>query len=159
MSRSNWKSVQRPMPKAGLSAALLALLAAVMAFGTAGCFLPVLTIIPSVISLAHAVYTMNSGTDDSNNAKNQAAEEAAEAPEHAATQNDFRESVPDAGDYASQSGVGRVAQERDRRSRVPRTSHAEFRRRSALGSYSRQRNRSERLASSGELSRWISILL
>jgi hypothetical protein len=68
------------MPKTGLSAALVALLAAVMAFGTAGCFLPVLTIIPSVISLAHAVYTMNSGTDDSDNAKNQAAEEAAEAP-------------------------------------------------------------------------------
>ncbi len=74
MSASNQKSVQRPMPKAGPSAALVALLAAVIAFGTAGCMLPVLSIIPSVISLAHAVYTTNSGTGNDADAKNQEAE-------------------------------------------------------------------------------------
>ncbi len=74
MSGSNRKSVQRPMPKAGLSAALVALLAGVIAFGTAGCMLPMLSMIPSVISLAHAVYTANSGAENDADAKNRDAE-------------------------------------------------------------------------------------
>jgi len=73
MLRSSRKSV-RPMPKAGVPAALAALLAAVIAFGTAGCMLPVLSIIPPVISLAHAVYTANSGAQNDADAKSQDAE-------------------------------------------------------------------------------------
>jgi hypothetical protein len=49
------------MPKPGVSAAIGAMLAVTVAFGTAGCMLPVLGIIPSVISLAHSIYTSNSG--------------------------------------------------------------------------------------------------
>jgi hypothetical protein len=39
------KSVQRTMPPTGLPAARVALLAAALAFTTAGCFLPILTAI------------------------------------------------------------------------------------------------------------------
>jgi hypothetical protein len=75
MSGSNRKSFQRQMPK-GLSAALLALLATAIAFGTTGCLLPVLTMIPSVISLAHTAYTSNAKetAEESADAKNQEAE-------------------------------------------------------------------------------------
>jgi hypothetical protein len=66
------------MPKPGLSAALVALLAAAIAFGTAGCMLPVLSIIPSAITLAHAVYTANSGTENDADANNQDAEQTTE---------------------------------------------------------------------------------
>ena len=75
MSGSYRKSFQRQMPK-GLSAALLALLATALAFGTTGCLLPVLTMIPSVISLAHTAYTSNAKetAEESADAKNQEAE-------------------------------------------------------------------------------------
>ena len=74
MSGSNWKSVQRPMPKAGQSAALVALLA-LIAFGSAGCILPFLSIIPSVISLAHTVYKANNSPENDADAKDQEAQQ------------------------------------------------------------------------------------
>lgn len=76
MSGSNRNSVQRPRPK-GLSAASVALLAATIAFGTTGCMLPVLSIIPSVIGLAQALYSSGSGTNSAQadaDTKNQEAE-------------------------------------------------------------------------------------
>jgi len=51
------------------SAALLAMLAAI-AFSTAGCFLPLLGAIPSVINLVHSAYTSGSSTKDDAEAKN-----------------------------------------------------------------------------------------
>lgn len=66
---SNRKSFQRSMPKACWPTVLFAMLAASMALGTAGCFLPLLGAIPSVVSLAHSLYT-SGGTDDAD-AKNQ----------------------------------------------------------------------------------------
>jgi hypothetical protein len=57
------------MPKAGWPTVLFAMLAASMALGTAGCFLPLLGAIPSVVSLAHSLYT--SGSTDDADAKNQ----------------------------------------------------------------------------------------
>jgi hypothetical protein len=61
------------MPKAGWPAVIFAMLAASMALGTAGCFLPFLGAIPSVISMAHSLYTSGSSTDDAA-AKDQEAE-------------------------------------------------------------------------------------
>lgn len=69
MLGSDRKSVQRLRPKTALSAALVAMLAASMALSTAGCMLPLLGAIPSVISLAHSLYT--GGKDDDAEAKNQ----------------------------------------------------------------------------------------
>jgi hypothetical protein len=57
------------MPKAGWATVLFAMLAASMVLGTAGCFLPLLGAIPSVVSLAHSLYT--SGSTDDADAKNQ----------------------------------------------------------------------------------------
>jgi hypothetical protein len=78
MLGSDRKSFQRQKPKAGLSAALVAMLAASMTLGTAGCMLPLLGAIPSVISLAHNLYTSGSGTGDDADAKNQDAEPVTE---------------------------------------------------------------------------------
>jgi hypothetical protein len=72
---SNRKSVQRQRPKARLSSTLVAMLAVTLALGTAGCMLPLLGAIPSVISLAHSLYT--SGDKDGNS---DARKEDAEAP-------------------------------------------------------------------------------
>ena len=65
------------MPKAGGSAVLVAILAAAIPFGSAGCFLPILGAIPSVISLAHAAYT--AGSKDDADAKAQDPEPTEEA--------------------------------------------------------------------------------
>ena len=75
MSGRNRKSLRRPMLKPGRSAALVALLAGTIALGITGCMLPLLSAIPSVISLAHAAYKANSGDNDAD-AKNQDAEAA-----------------------------------------------------------------------------------
>jgi len=63
MPGSVGKSVQRTMPRTGLPAALVALLAAALALTTAGCFLPLLTAIPSVINLAHSIIKGNNPDD------------------------------------------------------------------------------------------------
>jgi hypothetical protein len=63
MPGSVGKSVQRTMPPTGLPAALVALLAAALACTTAGCFLPILTAIPSVINLAHSIIKGNNPDD------------------------------------------------------------------------------------------------
>jgi len=76
MLGSDRKSFQRQTPKAGLSAVFFAMLAS-MALGTAGCALPLLGAIPSVISLAHSLYT--SGNTDDADAKNQDPEPTVEA--------------------------------------------------------------------------------
>jgi hypothetical protein len=65
------------MPKTGGSAVLVAILAAAIPFGSAGCFLPILGAIPSVISLAHAAYT--AGKTDDADAKAQDPEPVEEA--------------------------------------------------------------------------------
>ena len=74
---SNWKTFLRAMPKASGSAVLAAILTTAMALGTAGCALPLLGIIPTAISLAHAAYKAGSTTDDAD-AKNPDAEEPTE---------------------------------------------------------------------------------
>ncbi len=74
---SDRKSFLRSMPKAGGSAVLVAMLAAAIPFGSAGCFLPILGAIPSVISLAHAAYT--AGSKDDADAKAQDPEPTEEA--------------------------------------------------------------------------------
>ena len=51
-----------------------AILVAAIPFGAAGCVLPLLSMIPSAISLAHAAYTAGSGSKDDAEAKNQEAE-------------------------------------------------------------------------------------
>jgi hypothetical protein len=61
------------MPKAGWPTVIFAMLTASMALGNAGCFLPFLGAIPSVISMAHSLYTSGNSTDDAA-AKNQEAE-------------------------------------------------------------------------------------
>jgi hypothetical protein len=63
------------MLKPGRSAALVALLAGAIALGITGCMLPLLSAIPSVISLAHAAYKASSGDNDAD-AKNPDAEAA-----------------------------------------------------------------------------------
>jgi hypothetical protein len=78
MLGSELKSFQRHRPKAGLSTALVAMLAASMALSTAGCALPLLGAIPSVISMVHSLYTSGSGTDDAD-AKNRDPEPIEEA--------------------------------------------------------------------------------
>ncbi len=75
---SDRKSVRRIRPKTGLAAAIVAMLAASMALGTAGCALPLLGAIPSVISMVHSLYTSGSGTDDAD-AKNRDPEPIEEA--------------------------------------------------------------------------------
>ena len=55
----------------------MAILAAAIPFGSAGCFLPILGAIPSVISLAHAAYT--AGKTDDADAKAQDPEPTVEA--------------------------------------------------------------------------------
>jgi hypothetical protein len=77
---SDWGSVQRPIRKISVPGALVALLGAAMAFSTAGCFLPVLSIIPSVISLAHAAYSAGSGTDNDTDPRVKDAEASAAEP-------------------------------------------------------------------------------
>ncbi len=59
------------------SAVLVAILGAAMALGTAGCALPLLGVIPTVISLAHAAYKAGSTSDDPD-AKNPDADEPTE---------------------------------------------------------------------------------
>ena len=71
------KSFLCAMPKAGGSAVLVAILATAMALGSAGCALPLLGIIPTAISLAHAAYKAGSTSDDAD-AKNPDAEEPTE---------------------------------------------------------------------------------
>ena len=65
MPGSEGKLVRRSMRNGGLPAAPVALLVVVIAFVASGCFLPILTAIPSVIGLASAMYKSNTGTDDS----------------------------------------------------------------------------------------------
>jgi hypothetical protein len=66
------------MPKAAWPAVIFAMLASSMALGTAGCALPLLGAIPSVISLAHSLYTSGGSTDDAD-AKNRDPEPVVEA--------------------------------------------------------------------------------
>jgi len=77
MLGSDRKSVRRRGPQAALSAAFVAMLAASMALCTAGCMLPLLGAIPSVISMAHSLYT-GSGKDDDVATKDAEAEAATE---------------------------------------------------------------------------------
>jgi hypothetical protein len=86
MVGSDRKSVHGQGPKTALSAALVATLAASMALGTAGCMLPLLGAIPSVISMAHSLYTSGSGKDDDAAAKDAEAEAATEEPSKPAAQ-------------------------------------------------------------------------
>jgi hypothetical protein len=65
------------MREAGGSSVLVAILGAAMALTTAGCALPLLGVIPTVISLAHAAYKAGSTSDDPD-AKNPDAEEPTE---------------------------------------------------------------------------------
>jgi hypothetical protein len=58
------------MPHGGLPAAPFAMLVIAIAFGASGCFLPILTAIPSVIGLASSIYKSN-GTDDDADKKDQ----------------------------------------------------------------------------------------
>ena len=74
---SNRKTFLGARPKASGSAVLAAILTTAMALGTAGCALPLLGIIPTAISLAHAAYKAGSTTDDAD-AKNPDAEEPTE---------------------------------------------------------------------------------
>jgi hypothetical protein len=67
------------MPKASGSAVLVAILATAMALGSAGCFLPFLSIIPTAISLAHAAYKAGSTSDDADGKNPDAAEPVEEA--------------------------------------------------------------------------------
>jgi hypothetical protein len=92
MPGSEGKSVQRTMPRAGIPAALVAILAATLACTTAGCFLPLLTAIPSVINLAHSIAKGNNPDDPDAVAKNpdgtnqDAENQAAEEPTKPAPQ-------------------------------------------------------------------------
>jgi hypothetical protein len=70
MLASDRKSVQRGKPRALRSAALVAIVVAMLAFGTAGCMLPLLGAIPSVINLAHSALTSGSSPKDDAEAKN-----------------------------------------------------------------------------------------
>jgi hypothetical protein len=67
------------MPKAGGSAVIVAMLATAMALGSAGCALPLLGIIPTAISLAHAAYKAGSTSDDPDAKNPDAAEPIEEA--------------------------------------------------------------------------------
>ena len=82
MLGSDRKSVRRNAPKTSLSAALVAMLAA-MALSTAGCMLPLLGAIPSVISMAHSLYS-SGGKDDDIATKDAEAEAATEPSKPAA---------------------------------------------------------------------------
>jgi hypothetical protein len=65
VSRGNRHSVEPPLRKLGLSAALFAMLVGAMAVGTTGCVaLPVLSVIPSVISFAYNLSTKKSDGDN-----------------------------------------------------------------------------------------------
>ena len=79
MVGSNRNSFLRAIPKASGSAVLVAILATAMALGSAGCFLPLLSIIPTAISLAHAAYTAGSTKDDADAKNPDAAEPTEEA--------------------------------------------------------------------------------
>jgi hypothetical protein len=72
---------------------LLAMLTAMLAFGSAGCMLPLLGAIPSVISMAHSLYT--SGNKDSTDPRAQAQD---------------AEAVADASKPAPQLTMGNVCQ-------------------------------------------------
>jgi hypothetical protein len=76
---SNRKSFLRVIPKASGSAALVAILGAAMALGTAGCALPLLGVIPTAISLVHAAYKAGSTNDDADAKDPDAAEPTEEA--------------------------------------------------------------------------------
>jgi hypothetical protein len=76
---SNRKTFLRAIPKAGGSSVLVAILGAAMALGTAGCALPLLGVIPTVISLAHAAYKAGSTSDDADAKNPDAAEPTEEA--------------------------------------------------------------------------------
>ena len=71
------------MPKVSPPAALLAVLTAMLAFGTAGCMLPLLGAIPSVISMAHSLYTSGNSTKDDAEAKDEEAAAPVEPAEEA----------------------------------------------------------------------------
>jgi len=67
------------MPQAGGPGMFVAILAAAIAFGSAGCMLPLLGAIPSVISVAHAAYTAaTGGTKDDADPKDPDAEQPTE---------------------------------------------------------------------------------
>ena len=76
---SNRKTFLHAIPKAGGSSVLVAILGAAMALGTTGCALPLLSVIPSVISLAHAAYKAGSTNDDPDAKNPDAAEPVEEA--------------------------------------------------------------------------------
>ncbi len=79
MSRGNRHSAERAIPKLGLSAALFAMLAGVMAVGISGCVaLPFLSVIPSVASFVYNAATKKDGDSDAD-AKNQDPEPTVEA--------------------------------------------------------------------------------
>jgi hypothetical protein len=74
MPGSEGKSVRRSMTNGPRPAALVALLAVAIAFGASGCFLPILTAIPSVIGLASAMYKSNTGGDSDPDSRAQIAD-------------------------------------------------------------------------------------
>jgi hypothetical protein len=76
---SNRRSFLRAIPKAGGSSALVAILGAAMALGSAGCALPLLGVIPTAISLVHAAYKAGSTSDDPDAKNPDAAEPTEEA--------------------------------------------------------------------------------
>lgn len=79
MSRGNRHSAERARSKLGLSAALFAMLAGAMTVGISGCVaLPVLSIIPSVVSFVYNAATKKDGDSDSD-AKNRDPEPTEEA--------------------------------------------------------------------------------
>ena len=74
MSGRSRKSVLWAKREVGLSAGLLAVLVAI-SFSTAGCMLPILGLIPSVIGLAHEMYTSNNNPEMDAATKNAEAEQ------------------------------------------------------------------------------------
>jgi hypothetical protein len=74
MSGRSRNSVLRAKREVGRSAGLLAVLVAI-SFSTAGCMLPILGLIPSVIGLAHEMYTSNNNPEMDAATKNAEAEQ------------------------------------------------------------------------------------
>jgi hypothetical protein len=66
MRGSEGKSVRGSRPIGGTTVVLLAV---AIALGVSGCFLPILTAIPSVIGLASSIYKSNTGTDSDADSK------------------------------------------------------------------------------------------
>ena len=81
MPSASRKSIERSMLKQGLSGPLVVLLAGAIAIGTSGCFLPALSVIPSVIGLAFNLSNKKSDADSEVAAKAQEADATtAQAP-------------------------------------------------------------------------------